>query len=62
MRSNVNLKQASFDWIKTDRIIKPYSFKFMDFCAGIGAGRLGLEKAGGICVGYSEILKSSFNL
>ncbi len=31
--------------------------KFMDFCAGIGAGRLGLEKAGHLCVGFSEIDK-----
>ncbi|MES2213294.1 MAG: DNA (cytosine-5-)-methyltransferase [Patescibacteria group bacterium] len=29
--------------------------KFMDFCAGIGAGRLGLEKNGLKCVGFSEI-------
>lgn len=28
---------------------------FMDFCAGIGAGRQGLEKAGLSSVGYSEI-------
>jgi DNA (cytosine-5)-methyltransferase 1 len=33
--------------------------KFMDFCAGIGAGRLGLEKAGAKCVGYCEILTNS---
>lgn len=39
--------------------------KFFDFCAGIGAGRLGLEKAGMTCVGYSEINRSaikSYNL
>jgi len=29
--------------------------KFMDFCAGIGAGRLGLERNGMECVGFSEI-------
>jgi len=29
--------------------------KFMDFCAGIGAGRLGLENLGLSCVGFSEI-------
>lgn len=28
---------------------------FMDFCSGIGAGRLGLENAGMRCVGHSEI-------
>ena len=31
----------------------------MDFCAGIGAGRLGLEMAGAKSLGYSEILSSS---
>jgi len=31
--------------------------KFIDFCAGIGAGRLGLEKLGLKCVGFSEIDK-----
>ena len=29
--------------------------KFMDFCSGIGAGRIGLEKNGLECVGHSEI-------
>lgn len=29
--------------------------KFMDFCAGIGGGRLGLIASGLECVGYSEI-------
>lgn len=29
--------------------------KFIDFCAGIGAGRLGLENVGLRCVGFSEI-------
>lgn len=33
--------------------------KFMDFCAGIGAGRLGLEKNNLSCVGYSEIDRNS---
>ncbi|MFL1732778.1 DNA cytosine methyltransferase [Moraxella oculi] len=28
---------------------------FMDFCSGIGAGRLGLEQAGMQCVAHSEI-------
>ena len=31
------------------------NLKFIDFCAGIGAGRLGLEKNGLSCVGFSEI-------
>ncbi len=29
--------------------------QFMDFCAGIGGGRLGLEKLGLSCIAYSEI-------
>lgn len=29
--------------------------RFMDFCSGIGAGRLGLENLGLTCVGHSEI-------
>lgn len=33
--------------------------KFIDFCAGIGGGRLGLEKLGMECVGFSEIDKNS---
>lgn len=28
---------------------------FFDFCSGIGAGILGLEKAGMNCVGHCEI-------
>lgn len=31
------------------------NIKFMDFCAGIGAGRLGLQNLGLECVGFSEI-------
>ncbi len=30
---------------------------FIDFCAGIGGGRIGLEKAGMQCIGFSEIDK-----
>jgi DNA (cytosine-5)-methyltransferase 1 len=33
------------------------NIKFMDFCAGIGAGRLGLENLGLSCLGFSEIDK-----
>ena len=29
---------------------------FIDFCAGIGGGRLGLELNGLQCIGYSEIV------
>ena len=35
--------------------------KFIDFCAGIGGGRLGLEKLGLECVGFSEIDKKAEN-
>ncbi len=35
------------------------SLKFIDFCAGIGAGRLGLENLGMKCIGFSEIDKNS---
>lgn len=35
--------------------IKTKNLKFIDFCAGIGAGRLGLENNGLSCVGFSEI-------
>ena len=37
--------------------IKNKTIKFVDFCAGIGAGRLGLENNGLSCVGFSEIDK-----
>ena len=33
--------------------------RFIDFCAGIGGGRLGLEKAGMRCVGFSETARGS---
>ncbi len=34
--------------------------RFMDFCAGIGGGRLGLEKGmRAVCVGFSEIMPAS---
>lgn len=39
--------------------IKANKLKFIDFCAGIGAGRLGLEKNGLECVGFSEIDKQA---
>ncbi len=38
---------------------KDNNFKFIDFCAGIGGGRLGLEKLGMQCVGFSEIDKKA---
>ena len=39
--------------------LKTKNLKFIDFCAGIGAGRLGLEKNGLSCVGFSEIDKQA---
>ncbi len=41
---------------------KPNNFSditFFDFCAGIGGGRLGLEKNGFKCLGFSEIDKQA---
>lgn len=38
---------------------KNNNIKFMDFCAGIGGGRIGLENLGMQCVGFSEIDRSS---
>ena len=35
------------------------NIKFIDFCAGIGGGRLGLENLGMRCVGFSEIDRSA---
>lgn len=35
--------------------------KFIDFCAGIGGGRLGLTNIGYECVAYSEIEKNAIN-
>jgi len=38
---------------------KNNNLKFVDFCAGIGGGRIGLENLGMRCVGFSEIDKNS---
>ncbi len=35
------------------------NIKFLDFCAGIGGGRIGLENLGFSCVGFSEIDKNT---
>ena len=35
------------------------NIKFVDFCAGIGGGRIGLENSGMQCVGFSEINKNA---
>jgi DNA (cytosine-5)-methyltransferase 1 len=37
---------------------KNNNLKFIDFCAGIGGGRIGLEKLGMKCIGFSEIAPS----
>ncbi len=42
-----------------DEKVSNKSLKFMDFCAGIGAGRLGLNNLGMECVAFSEIDKNS---
>lgn len=38
---------------------KNNNIKFIDFCAGIGGGRIGLENLGMQCVGFSEIDRNS---
>jgi len=40
---------------------KNNNIKFIDFCAGIGGGRIGLKNLGMRCVGFSEIDRSSVN-
>ena len=35
------------------------NFTFIDFCSGIGAGRLGLEMLGLKCLAHSEIINDS---
>lgn len=44
---------------KIDNSTKLKDLKFIDFCAGIGGGRIGLEKNGLRCVGFSEIDKQA---
>ncbi len=39
-------------------ITKNNNLKFIDFCAGIGGGRIGLENLGMKCIGFSEIAPS----
>ena len=38
---------------------KMKNIKFMDFCAGIGGGKIGLENLGMQCLGFSEIDKDA---
>ena len=39
--------------------VKNNNIKFIDFCAGIGGGRIGLENLEMKCVGFSEINRGS---
>ncbi|MFA6550958.1 MAG: DNA repair protein RadC, partial [Patescibacteria group bacterium] len=60
----VDTKQIYFDQINLDQNSpknknKNGTLKFMDFCAGIGAGRLGLQNLGLSCVAFSEIDKNA---
>lgn len=45
----------------SDDFLQKNNLKFIDFCAGIGAGRLGLEYSNFQCIGYSEIDKHAEN-
>lgn len=49
----LNLTKLEKSYAKTTDI------KFMDFCSGIGGGRLGLQNIGLKCVGFSEIDRHS---
>ncbi len=35
------------------------TIKFLDFCSGIGGGRIGLENLGMTCLGFSKIDKDA---
>ena len=52
---NTATRQAQTPIIKS----KKTPLRFMDFCAGIGAGRLGLQNLGMECVAFSEIDKKA---
>ena len=39
--------------------IKMPNINFLDFCSGIGGGRIGLESLGMNCLGFSEIDKDA---
>lgn len=52
-------KNSKLATINKPQINTKNNLKFMDFCAGIGAGRLGLENNGLTCVGFSEIDKQA---
>jgi hypothetical protein len=56
------LKVVSYSHIPTifnSSTIKTTGLKFMDFCSGIGAGRIGLNNLGMQCAGFSEIDKNA---
>lgn len=42
-----------------DKPKNPNQLTFMDFCAGVGGGRLALDNLGMQCVGFSEIDKNA---
>ena len=45
--------------MKFNKKYNPKSLTFMDFCAGVGGGRLALDNLGMKCVGFSEIDKNA---
>jgi DNA (cytosine-5)-methyltransferase 1 len=45
--------------MKFDQKFNPKKLTFMDFCSGVGGGRLALDNLGMKCVGFSEIDKSA---
>lgn len=51
IKVKVNVKSGHFDMFQ--------KLKFIDFCAGIGGGRLGLEQNNLDCVGYAELNKDA---
>jgi len=61
MQANIfNTIQYQKTYVRQSRIHPTKELRFMDYCAGIGAGRLGLERGtNAVCVGYSEIMGAS---
>jgi len=64
LKSNKNssiVQEALFKsyFVESSSVVKSTHLKFMDFCAGIGGGRLAFENLGLKCVGFSEIDKNA---
>lgn len=59
MKTQTRLKFSIDDATIPDILHRSYSPSFIDLCAGIGGGRLGLEKAGFNCLGFAEIEKNA---